>query len=226
MRTLLITLLTVVLGFGAFAGIRSNSQLNIRMADFSNYTVTFNNTTYFATEWVKIYNVPPGKHYLRIEENLQTRGRGMQANGRRVIYAGWVTVPNASIVNSRVTFNRNFAVAGIIRLGGGQYGYGTTRNYPQQGGYGNQYPGNRPGGQQGGYQGGYNQGPQGGGYDDDYYQPGDPNNYDYGNPEPGPQGDGAYDDGTFGESQLRATPPKQPIGKTAPATKAQPKSDK
>lgn len=219
MRTLIAILLTFTLGLSAQAKFRANSQLNIRMADLSNYTVTFNNTTYFATEWVKIYNVPPGKHYLRIEESVQAMGRGMRANGRRLIYQGWITVPSASIVNSRVNYNRNFMLAGIIKCGNG-YAYGHDRPraaYEQGGYYGNGYPQGGPGQyQQGGYpQGGQYQGPQGnqgydGQYDEQDYGYDGPNTYDYGTgsaPAPGPDpNDGSYDDGTYGTSKLQAKP--------------------
>ncbi len=215
MRTLLITLLALTFGISSEAKPRANSQFNIRMADLSNYTVTFNNTTYFATEWVKINNVPPGKHYLRIEESMQTRGRGMRANGRRLIYQGWITVPAASVVNTRVNFNRNFAMAGIVRLDyghGAGYNNGPQGNYPQQNprpgvGYGNQQP-----------QGNY---PPQGGYND---QGNDQDGYDYGNPAPGPQDDGAYDDGTYGTSQLKATNPNQnkPTARPAVINKVKP----
>ncbi len=231
MRTLIITLLTLTLGLSASAKHRANSQLNIRMADLSNYTVVFNNTTYFATEWVKIYNVPPGKHYLRIEESMQTRGYGMRTNGRRVIYQGWVTVPAGSIVNSRVNFNRNFVVANIFR---GNYGYQNGGGYGNHNGqYRNQYPQQPQGGygqgqgQYGNQQGQYgNQQPQGnGGYDEDEYgQAGDPNTYEYGNAGPDQQSGGAGDDGTYGESQLVAKPTKTTTAK--PAVKAPAKLNK
>ncbi len=210
MRTLLIALLTVTVGFTAQANrFKGTSQFNIRMADLSTYTVTFNNTTYFATEWVKIYNVPPGKHFLRIEETMQTRGRGMRATGRRLIYEGWVTVPAASRVNTRVSFNRNFMVAGITRFDCRKphrdYGYNRGGAYDQNYGQG----------------GGYQQ--DQGGYDDDYnYDPNDPNDHQYGDPgRPQDPNGGVYDDGTYGESQLRATDTKKPAvtGQTRPKTK-------
>lgn len=194
MRTLLITLLSLTLGLNANARFRANSQLNIRMADLSSYTVVFNNTTYFATEWVKIYNVPPGKHYLRIEESVQTYGRGMQATGHRLIYAGWVTVPPASIVNSRVNYNRSYMVARIDRLdcgrpnGGGYNHHGPYDNrYPQQGGYGNNYPDQYPTNR------------------DDYDEDENDDQDDYGN-QGGQDQDGTYDDGTYGNSKLVAKP--------------------
>jgi len=198
MRTLLIALLTLTVGFTAQAHrFKGNSQFNIRMADLSTYTVVFNNTTYFATEWVKIYNVPPGKHYLRIEETVQTRGRGMRATGHRLIYEGWVTVPAASRVNTRVNFNRNFMVARIDRMDCrkpyGNQGYGRGGNYGPDRGQGNNQPG----------------------YGEDYdhgYDPEDPYTHEYGGGQGRPQNPddgGVYDDGTYGDSQLRAKTPNQ-----------------
>ncbi len=192
MRTLLIALLTLTVSFTAQAHHRykANSQFNIRMADLSNYTVVFNNTTYFATEWVKIYNVPPGKHYLRIEETMQTRGYGMRATGRRLIYDGWITVPAASKVVTRVSFSRNFMVARIDRMDCRKPYYG--RGHYQDDDYGYQ---NGPVSQGRQYQD-----------DDDDYSASDPNTYDYGT-EQNPNYGGTYDDGTYGTSQLKAPKP-------------------
>lgn len=219
MRTLLITL-SVMIGFAVQASHpRFNSQLNISMAGLSNYTVTFNNTTYFATEWVQINNIPAGKHYLRIEENLNTYGRGMRASGRRVIYSGYVSVPGASVVDTRVNFNRRFNVVNIFRNHGRPVcNNGPAYDYGQQGpndgpGYGG--PGYGNPGNSGRPQGGYGQGRPGNNQnnDDDGY--GDDGGYD----------DQDYDDGTYGTSQLQA----KPSGNTRQQVnvkKVQPKSNK
>lgn len=222
MRTLLIALVTLGLGFTAQANrFKANSQFNIRMADLSNYTVVFNNTTYFATEWVKIYNVPPGKHYLRIEETVQSQRGRMHATGSRLIYEGWVTVPAASKVNTRVNFNRYFAVTRIDRMVCGK---------PYQG-YGHNQPGNY-GPYQGQPQGGYNQNQND--YNDYGYDNNDPNTYQYGDQNPAqnpngygngnsgqdPNGGGVYDDGTYGTSQLKAKPVTKPMSTNQKIQKA------
>lgn len=175
MRTLLITLIAGLLSISAEAKGRANSMLNIRLTDYGNYTVTFNNTTYFATERVRIFNIAPGKHYLRIVETLQPRYRGSRAIGKRVIYEGYVTVPPHSSVFTRAGRGCGLEIARIDRF-----------DHPGNGKKDHKWKDNDRRGNYDGYRG-----------DDDDYRY-DDYSYDYGN---GGDNDD-YDDGTWGESRL------------------------
>jgi hypothetical protein len=183
MRTLLFAFLAGILSISAEARPIA-SQLNIRLTNYGNYTVMFNNTTYFATERVRIFNIQPGKHYLRIVETLQPRYNGSRSVGKRVIYEGYVTIPPRSAVFSTAGTGCGFEVARIDRFdnghGRGYSGYNDDRNddrYNDGRGYDNRNS--------------YNNGNYGGGYNGDGNSGG---------------GNGGYDDGTYGDSRIVAKP--------------------
>lgn len=173
MRTLLLALFAGMISFTAQA-----SQLNIRLTNYGNYTVVFNNTTYFATEKVKIFNIPPGKHYIRIVETLQPRYYGSRSIGKRVIYEGYVTIPPQAAVYSTAGCGYGFEVARIDRFDnvrGGHPGRGHA--------YGKYKDKDRD-------------------RDDDRYDRDDDYSDRYDDRYEGPDNNDSYDDGTWGTSKM------------------------
>ena len=114
MKKLLLSAMLLAMSATVFAD-HISSKFVLKIMNYGDYTVMFDNDVYATTEGVDVMNVSPGEHFIRITESVRSAYKA-NARGSRLVYEGYINVPRRSKVIAKVNANNFFNIQNIVPL--------------------------------------------------------------------------------------------------------------